>query len=70
MNLLTKDDPLKTELCADSEKEEFEVLQLKDNVLPRGPVPSEELFYFNDVAKNAKMEHIRANIEECNIGSE
>jgi len=52
------------------EKEEFEVIQLKDNVLPTVLVLLEELFYFNDVAKKPKMEPIGANIEECNIGSE
>lgn len=51
-------------------KEEFEVLQLKDNVIPRGLGPLEELFDFNDVAKNPKMEPIGADIEEYNIGSD
>lgn len=32
-------------------KEEFEVLQLKDTVLPRGLAPLEEIFDFHDVAK-------------------
>ena len=38
----------------DDNQEELEVLQLKDNVLPRGLVPLEELFDFNDVAKKQK----------------
>lgn len=41
----------KTEIHKDPGKEEFKVLQLKDNVLPRGLVPLEELFDFNDVAR-------------------
>ena len=54
----------------DPEKEEFEVLQFKDNIIPRGLVPLEELFDFNYVARKLKMEPTKANIEECNIGSE
>ena len=54
----------------DPEKEEFEIFQLKDNMLPRGIVPLEDIFYFNDVAKNPKIELVGADVEECNIGSE
>lgn len=54
----------------DPKKEEFDTLQLKDNILPRGLVPMEELFDFNDVAKKPKIEPTGATIEECNIGSE
>jgi len=49
--------------------EELEVLQLKDNVLPRGLVPLEELLEFNDVAKKKKIEPIGAKVEDCNIGT-
>jgi hypothetical protein len=45
-------------------------LQLKNNVLPRGLVPLEELFDFNDVAKNPKIEPSGKEVEECNIGTE
>ena len=34
----------------DKDEAELEVSQLKDNVIPRGLVPLEELFDFNDVA--------------------
>jgi hypothetical protein len=34
--------------------EDSDVLHLKNNVLPRGLVPLEDLFDFNDVAKNPK----------------
>jgi len=54
----------------DPEKEEFEALQLKDKVLPRGFVPLEELFDFNDVAKKPKIEPTGAAVEECNMGGE
>lgn len=40
----------------DPKKEDFETLQLKDNILPRVLVPLEELFDFNDVAKKPKIE--------------
>jgi hypothetical protein len=36
--------------------EDSDILQLKNNVLPRGLVPLEELFDFNDVAKKPKIE--------------
>jgi len=49
---------------------ELEVLQLKDNVLPRGLVPLEELFYFNSVAKKPKIEPVGAEVEGCNIGTD
>lgn len=60
----------KTEIHKDPEKEEIKILQLKDNVLPRGLAPLEDLFDFNDVSRKPKMEPIGTNIEECNIGSE
>jgi hypothetical protein len=45
-------------------------LQLKDNILPRGLVPLEELFDFNDVEKNTKNEPTGKDVEECNIGTD
>jgi len=53
----------------DPEKEEFETLQLKDNVFPRGLVPLEELFDFNDVAKKPKIEPTGTVVEDCNLGT-
>ena len=52
------------------QKKEIEILQLKDNILPRGLVPLEELFDFNDVAKKPKIEPTGAYVEECNTCSE
>jgi len=49
-------------------REELEVWKLKDNVLPRGLVPLEEIFNFNDVAKKTKIEHVGAKVEDYNIG--
>ena len=52
------------------ENEDVEVLQSKDQSLPKGLVPLEELFDLNDVAKQPKLEPIESEVEECNIGSE
>ena len=57
-------------MCEDPKKEESKVLHFRDNTLPRGLVPLEELFDFNDVARKPKMESTKANIEECNLSSE
>ena len=46
------------------------MLDLKDNFFPKGLTPLEDLFYSNDVPKNPKMEPVRSDIEECNIGTE
>jgi hypothetical protein len=47
-----------------------DILQLKNNVLPRGLVPLEDLFDFNDVAKKPKIEASGKEVEDCNIGTE
>ena len=47
-----------------------EIQNLKNNFLPKGLVPLEELFDSNDVDRKPKMEPLRADIEECNIGTE
>jgi ribonuclease HI len=47
-----------------------DVLHLKSNVLPRGLVPLEDLFDFNDVAKKPKIEASGKEVEDCNIGTE
>jgi hypothetical protein len=45
-------------------------LQLKDNILPRGLVPLEELFDFNDVAIKQKIEPTGKDLEDYNIGTD
>ena len=70
VNILANKTVHKIEIHKDPKKEEFKVLKLKDNILPRGLVPLEELFDFNDVAKKSKIEPMGGNIEECNIGTE
>jgi ribonuclease HI len=49
---------------------ETDILHLKSNVLPRGLVPLEDLFDFNDVAKKPKIEANGQEVEDCNIGTE
>jgi hypothetical protein len=48
---------------------DVDFLQLKRNVLPRGLVPLEDLFDFNDVAKKPKIEAHGQEVEDCNIGT-
>jgi hypothetical protein len=43
---------------------------LKNNILPRGLVPLEDLFDFNNVAKKPKIEPTGREVKECNIGIE
>jgi hypothetical protein len=50
-------------------EEDFGILQLKNNVLPRGLVPLEDLFDFNDVSKKPKIEARGKEVEDCNIGT-
>lgn len=49
--------------------EETEVINLKDNFLPKGLTPLEYLFDSNDVLKKNKMEPVRSDINECKIGT-
>lgn len=49
---------------------ESEVINLKDNHLPKGLTPLEDLFDFNDIPKKPKMEPLRADIEDYNLGTE
>ena len=45
------------------------MLELKDNILPKGLTPLEDLFDSNDVPKKPKMEPVKSDIEEYNIGT-
>ena len=38
--------------------------------MPKGLVPLEELFDFNDVAKKPKLEPVESEVKECNIGNQ
>ena len=44
-------------------------MNLKDKTFPKGLAPLEDLFDSNDVAIKPKMEPLRSDIEECNIGT-
>ena len=50
--------------------DDSEILNLKNNFLPKGLAPLGDLFFSNYVAIKPKMEPLRSEIEECNIGTE
>jgi hypothetical protein len=50
-------------------QEDLDILQFKDNIFPRGLVPLEELFGFDDVAKKPKIEPTGKEVEYYNIGT-
>ena len=52
INLLSSKLESETKLNAELETEELETLHSKDESLPKGLAPLEELFDFNDVARN------------------
>jgi len=48
---------------------EAKVIELKDNFLPTGLTPLEDIFDSNDIPKKPKMQPLNAAIEDCNIGT-
>ena len=44
-------------------EDESDILNLKDNFLPKGLTPLEDLFNSNDLARKLKMGPVRSNIE-------
>lgn len=50
-------------------EEETEVIELKDNVLPIGLTPLEDIFDSNDIPRKPKMQPLNAEIDNCNIGT-
>ena len=44
------------ELIDNANQKDLEVLQCKNDTIPRGLTPLEHLFYFNDVAKEPRMD--------------
>ena len=46
-----------------------DIIQLKNNTLPKGSVPLEDIFDNNDVLKSPKVPR-DDEVEECNIGTE
>jgi hypothetical protein len=53
----------------DVQVNEMEVLQLKDNVIPKGLIPLEELFDQDDVAKKPTLRPTEKGVEDVNIGT-
>ena len=49
-------------------KEKLEVLQLKNNLIPKGLIPLEKLFDQNDVYKAPKLQADEEEVESCNLG--
>ena len=62
INMITH--PYKAEMCEDLDQRDLEVLHCKNDTLPRGLAPLEELFDFNYVAKKPKIESTEADVEE------
>jgi len=50
------------------EANQMDVLQLKDNVIPRGIIPLEELFDQDDVARKQTLVPTDKGVEDVNIG--
>ena len=48
---------------------ESEVIDLKDNFLPTGLTPLEEIFDSNDIPRKLKMQPLNVEIEDCNVGT-
>ena len=61
--------PFEAEITDNAHQEYLEVLQCKNDKIPRGLTPLEHLFYFNDIARKSRMEPVETNVEEHNIGS-
>lgn len=50
-------------------EDETEIINLKDNHLPKGLTPLEDLFDSNDIPFRPKMEPVKADMENCNLGT-
>ena len=47
----------------------MDVLQLKNNIIPKGLIPLEELFYQDNVARKPTLQPTKKGVEEVNIGT-
>ena len=47
-----------------------DIIQLKNNTIPKNLVPIEEIFDNNDVPRNPKVSPNDAKVEDCNIGTQ
>ena len=55
--------------CEEVANAETEIIELKDNFLPTGLTPLEDIFDSNDIPRKPKMQPLNAAIEECNIST-
>jgi hypothetical protein len=46
------------------------IMQLKNNIIPKGLVPLEKLFDNNDVSRSPKITVNDGDVEYCNIGTQ
>jgi hypothetical protein len=60
--LHSNDDPFQNQIAG------RDIVQLKNNIIPKGLVPLEKLFDENDVARNPRITANDEDIEDCNIG--
>ena len=60
---------LKQISCEEIADAEAEVIQLKDNFLPTGLTPLEDIFDSNDIPRKPKLQPLNTAIEEYNIGT-
>jgi hypothetical protein len=58
------DDPFQNQIAG------RDIIQLKNNIIPKGWVPLKKIFDKNDVAKNPKITASEEDVEECNIRTE
>ena len=50
-------------------KANSEVIQLKNNCIPKGLIPLENFYDQNDVVKSPNMKHDDEEVESCNLGT-
>ena len=69
--------PITVETISSNNKEGYlnvfagkDIIQLKNNYIPKGLVPLEDLFEKNDVAKNPKVTPNSEEVEDFNIGTD
>jgi hypothetical protein len=48
----------------------MDIVQLKNNIIPKGLVPLENLFDVNDVVRNRKTTANDEDIEDCDINTQ
>ena len=60
----SNDDPFQNQIVG------RDIVKLKNNIIPKGLVPLENLFDENDVARNLKITTNDKNVEDFNIGTQ